>query len=521
MSLQLTTEGPCFVRPYRPDKGGVDFLGMRQVNLDMMTNCLPGFNNVTGYVRPFSVLSWIYWKFHQLSERTGAPRVTNKQLQIWKEKVETLFTWGHKLERVSGVPGTDAKPPNSGAVPLDFAAWKRNDTNTSLMAAVQYGPAAKTIDGLGFLQPLGGNFFQTVNEGVALAQALDVQLRRFDLLGELGPAKGTEKDALDLYPAWSVLRTPKKEREIFRRVFFDSTMIGEQSPLGKRSTTLQLAIDALRSARKPLSANEVRILMFRGRRGSKRTNLVDPKLKPMWMRWVVLQIRQCQRLAMEGLLSWFEMLLVRGSRDTDAVIQETLKVFEDHKRIFPLCSPGRALKRIQKNLSSLDEALQKSEFEPDFDPFRLMDEILRAVSNQSEQLAPYCLRSAFLCAAFTSLLQMEKSLKPELERGASDRLSLAFWTDTLLRWSDLKLEEFLRHFFEMLILSQHFAVAARRFDGQTQRLRISIEEDGLEFLADSPLIPSVTPDRLHTALSLMADCGLVGWDDSHPGYFAE
>jgi hypothetical protein len=72
---------------------------------------------------------------------------------------------------------------------------------------------------------------------------------------------------------------------------------------------------------------------------------------------------------------------------------------------------------------------------------------------------------------------------------------------------------FLRHVFENLILSQHFSVAARRFDGATQRLRISIEEEGLSFLADSPLIPSVTPDRLATALSLMADCGLLRGDE--------
>ena len=63
----------------------------------------------------------------------------------------------------------------------------------------------------------------------------------------------------------------------------------------------------------------------------------------------------------------------------------------------------------------------------------------------------------------------------------------------------------------------YFSVAARRFDGATQRLRISIEEEGLAFLADSPLIPSVTPDRLATALSLMADCGLLRGDEEN-GY---
>jgi hypothetical protein len=66
--------------------------------------------------------------------------------------------------------------------------------------------------------------------------------------------------------------------------------------------------------------------------------------------------------------------------------------------------------------------------------------------------------------------------------------------------------------------SKIFSVAARRFDGETQRLRISIEEEGLEFLADKPLVPFVTPDRLATCLSLMPDCGLLKWDDATNGY---
>jgi hypothetical protein len=82
------------------------------------------------------------------------------------------------------------------------------------------------------------------------------------------------------------------------------------------------------------------------------------------------------------------------------------------------------------------------------------------------------------------------------------------------------MKEFLRLLFENLILSQHFAVAARRFDGRTQRLRISIEEQGLEFLADDPFVPTVTHDRLRTALSLMADCGLIGTDPSEQRYFS-
>jgi hypothetical protein len=510
VSLQLGTDGPRFVAPYRPDKGGVDFLGMRQVNLDMMANCLPGFNNVTWYVRPFSVVSWIYWKFHQLAERKGAQQVTGKELRVWKEKVETLFTWGHKLAGTTGVPGTDAKPPGQGAVPLDFASWKRSPVNTSLMAAVQYGPAAKTIDGLGLLDPLGEGFYQTVNEGVELAETLDKKLCEFSLLDGLGRAKATAEDALELYPEWSVRTPSKREQKIFRRAFYDHEAVGEQTPLGRRSTTLRLAMEALESAGRPLAADEVRVLMFRG----KRLASVDPKLKRMWLCWVVLQVRQCQRFAMEGLLTWFERLLDEGCRDTDAVVRKTIMAVEGHEEIFPPDRPDRSLALIGKKITSIDSALRQSAAEPYLDPLRLTDEMRQAVTDQSDRLAPLCLRSAFLCAAFAMALRSEAQVRPELERGASDRLSLAYWTDKLLSWGAMELEEFLRHFFEMLILSQHFTVAARRFDGRTQRLRISIEEEGLALIADAPMFPSLTPDRLYTALSLMADCGMIGWDDS-------
>jgi hypothetical protein len=482
----------------------------------MMALCLPGINNVTRYIRPFSLLSWIYWKFYVLSEKTGG-KVTDTDLRTWKEKVETLFTWGHKLNSVGGIPGTDSKPPGKGYVPLEFASWKRSAQNTSLMAAVQYGPAAKTIDGLGFLEPLGRNFFQTKGHGVALAETLDVNLRRFDLLKDLGQATATAKQAERIFPAWSILEPSAAERRAFKRAFFDPSTVGDTTPIGRRSTTLQLALQVLNHAQRPLTPHEVRVSMFRGRLSSKQSGFQDPKLTASWLGWVVLQIRQSQRLALEGLLSWFEVLLVQGYRDTEEIVLKTLKAIEAHDSIFPFRKPGQALKVIQRRVSTLDQALAN---ERDLDPFWLMDEILQAIPDRSEELAPYCLRTLLLCAAFAQLLQEQGPAKLEIQRGGSERLSLGFWTATLSRCIDLELHDFLRFFFETFILSQHFAVAARRFDGQTQRLRISIEEDGLEFLADNPLLPSVTPDRLNSALSLTEDCGLIGWDESQAGYFA-
>jgi len=525
MSSELATQGPCFVRPYRPDKGGVDFLGLRQVNLDMMSNCLPGINNVTWYIRPFSVVSWIYWKFHQLSDQTGSGKATEKDLRVWKEKVETLFTWSHDTKGVTGIPGLSFEPPGSGAVPLDFSSWKRNATNTSLMAAVQYGPAAKTIDGLGFLFPAGRSFFQTVGEGIALAEALDRNVTCRDrnaLLKNLRPTRATAKQAEFLYDAWSILEPSKPEKDAFRRAFFNQTTIGEPSPLGRRSTTIQLILDVLARSRGKLDVAAIRSELLLGHFTVKRSRLETPKLTAGWLRWFVLQLRQAQRLAMEGLLSWFEVRLAdHGDRDTDAIVRETLKAIKDSKAAFPLeKTPRTTLMRLQRVLPTLQDALDKAESEAHLNPLRLIEKIEEMVKSHSEELAPCCLHTLFYCAAFSLLLQDRTTSKSELQRGLAERVSLAYWTATVFNWRDFEMKDFLRLLFENLILSQHFAVAARRFDGRTQRLRISIEEEGLEFLADDPFVPTVTHDRLGTALSLMADCGLIGLDRSQQKYFS-
>jgi hypothetical protein len=381
-----------------------------------------------------------------------------------------------------------------------------------------YGPAAKTIDGLGFLEPVVNKFFQTVGPGVALAEALDSRLRRFRLLKDLGLAQATAKQADAIFPAWSILEPSKAEQRNFRLAFFDRSTVGDATRIGRRSTTIQLALDVLKHSRRPLSPDEVRISMFRGRLSAKRPKVQDPKLRPTWLRWVVLQIRQSQRLAFEGLLSWFEALLVQGYHDTEEIVERTLKAIAAHDSIFPARKPGQAMKPIQRHVSNLDDALDD---ERNFDPFWLMDQALEALRNHSETLAPYCLRILLVCAAFTQLLHGHAAARVEVFRGGSDRLSLGYWTDTLRHCNDFELRDFLRFLFERLILSQHFAVAARRFDGHSQRLRISIEEDGLEFLADRPFVPSISLDRLDSALSLMWDCGLISWDNSEVGYYAK
>jgi len=51
---------------------------------------------------------------------------------------------------IRGVPGMGAAPKaQQEPYALEFKAWGRVSLNTSIMAAVQYGPSVKFPDGLG------------------------------------------------------------------------------------------------------------------------------------------------------------------------------------------------------------------------------------------------------------------------------------------------------------------------------------------------------------------------------------
>lgn len=510
----LGTEVPIFVAPYRPEQGGTDFLGLRQVNVDLMDECLPGFNNVSSYVRPFSVISWIYWKFHDLAAAAHIDEPDLPQQQVWQQKVEILFTWGHILNGVSGIPGTDSRPPRSGAVSLDFESWKRIPTSTSLMAAVQYGPAAKVSDGLGFIEPVPNarGMFRTTGIGIQLAEGLENSLLGRDtkkLLSSLLRATGTENDANNLFPGWSILTPSKKEKNAFQLAFFDRNASDLKDALGKRSSTLRLILSVLDHASYPMTVDEVRSAMFHklGRKSSG-----DGHDEVSWHKWLVLQVRQAHRLAMETILFWIEERLNHArDRETGSMIKRAMEVHALHPLILP---PGSTVKEVRKRLFpamplSLDALISSSRRNGDYSLFEIMDRILATIGDSTEEALMHAVRILFICAEYTDALEELGTVNKLLRHGGSERISLAYWRDFVRRCATLSFEEFLQLVFEQHIISQHLSVAARRFDGGTQRLRIAIEEEGLTPLIATPLPLRVTPDRLTTALSLMSDCDLI------------
>lgn len=509
---------PRFVKKYSPPQGGNDFLGLRVVNTNLMSLCLPGINNVTGHIRPFSVVAWMFWKAHQLATAAHIKSLTSADLQIWKEKVEILFTWSHVLHGVGGIPGTLSVPPGSGYVPLDFESWKRQAGSTSLMAAIQYGPAAKAPDGLGFIEQVKSGVFRTTGFGNQLAAALDRRLDgagRPKLLGSLGAASARSDEVKDLFQKWSVASPSERERNAFWSAFYSDSAIGQKSRLGNRSATVDLILRVLTATDFRVSEQQIRAALFYGMVSSSKPSTVPQHLTIYWHRWICLQLRQAQRLAYEAILGWLERYLMQKDEHDPATVSQFIeKLWTDNPLLLAHATQIDTIGRTFA-ASDLNSLLRRSKTDEQSSIFHLMDEIRRRFAAFDDTVVLYALRTLFICAEFTRALAQVGTVQPELNLGGGDRLSLNFWEGWLSRRGRLRPRDFITQVLEELIISQHLSVAARRFDGGAQRLRLSIEEEGLTVLAPDDLPLGVTPDRLFTVLSLMAECKKISLDKAN------
>lgn len=519
-------KGPHLLPEFDPGRGGVDFLGLRQVNLDLMAECLPGINNVTYYIRPYSVLSWIYWKFYENMKADAEDKPTAKEVIRFKEKVESLFLWGHQLNSVTGVPGLRSKPKEfeKGKASLTFKAWRRSADNTSLQAAVQYGPSVKDRGGLGFIHHVEGPFFQVTKEGTGLAQALDSSLqkrRAYSMLSDHQELFASQAQASELFESWRVDDQPsKREREIFAKCFYDEAKINDGDDVGRRSATLNLILTVLGNSKQPLEEEELRRSMAFQRLPNKKPIKLERGPEQCAKKWLLLQVRQAQRIAMESLLAWVEHRILNCHERSAAKIGQAMRdaLAESASEVFSRKTPASALATWLGKVKTLDEYVTLAMTDQQFSLFWLSRELERVVREQPDSICAIAMKVLLLMRRFGEWLAEDVLLKQQIGRGGTPRISLAYWCKVFDKNSDQPLEHLLSVLIENLILSQHFAVATNRFDGGRQRLRIILEENGLEALVERPWQPRITADRLVSALSLLVDCGLASYDSDSERY---
>lgn len=504
----MSDRTPDFVAPYVEPNSGVDFLGLRAVNLNHVFELLPGINNGTHFIRPYSVMAWTAWKFAEQLKASRRAESDYEVFRAFQEKVEILFTWSHALHNAAQGVGAQQKQPNAGLVaaqPLDFESWQRRG---SWMDPAVYGPSIRDEQGLGFLRQVHPGIYAVTEPGRRLADALDARLKHaqgYARLCSLTDFNCSATLAKSLYKAWNMTQPRQREQEIFAQALVDHDA-DPNSIAGKRLATVHYLLSALQSNQRPVTEAQLREqLTYGSRRQLERSGTVASNSQ-IRARWRVLQVRQAQRLALETLLRWIEGQVMHGSATHSSELVANLSTLlnADDDWLNAQLLQFEEAKGPQNSYFSRHARQNRAGI---LDLTGHLSDLL--LSGASNDVARHAVIILILCAAISEEFCNEALTTKHLRDGGTQRISLAHWQRFIANHRHAPTKTFLLRMIENYVLSQHFGVAASRYTEGSQRLRLSIEENGLVAMVAKPLLPAITPDRLGAILSLLSECKLI------------
>lgn len=479
---------PAHTSRYTPRPGGVDPLGLRQINFDLMDQVLPGINNVARHIRPFAAVTWAWRRAAECARESGKTRIAVSDLQDFVDRIEVLFVWSQFLRDPNAdLPGRDVLAPilTSGSYVFGGKEWRlrkeKRQYSTALSAPINYGPALKSLrwitphpDGTGAMIP---NL--SVETAVAAFESELAPYLGQPAFGKFGEVTVTEKQILEWSKPWALDRPTRAERQAMLNSF-----IAEQSPLREGAELIREVVAHLQSSDDVLAVR-------RAMCGTPTSFRPSANLESTVLAWRLLQNRQLFRLALEAMFHWSLQQLDGGSKTTKNLVSRFLK-------------ESGAATSTSRWLMNLDD---------DLNPADRIEGLRLALSQQPGRgQLPAVIRKSISAAL------SEAPSSPGLER--HDRLPLARARREALTYSAKPPDEFLLHVFESWIFGQHvyWAVGrgladARAQDKMILRLKVIYEENGWTLApgvsASNTNNPAATPDRLGTALSLLREAGAI------------
>jgi len=155
-------------------------------------------------------------------------------------------------------------------------------------------------------------------------------------------------------------------------------------------------------------------------------------------RWLLLQVRQAQRVALEGLLGWCETQMQNGTRsikDFHKALIEGLDGESWSKSGTATCAA--TLTSFQKPFGSEDKYHEACARGSDRCFFRLTDELFEALDEEASKAVEAAARLLIATLATTAWLKGgEEELRPALAHGGVDRISLSYQYEHFLRFED-------------------------------------------------------------------------------------
>lgn len=480
---------PGFTTPGRTKSGGVDPLGLRQINFNLMNEVLFGLNNVARHVRPFVVVTWAWRRARLRARALGKTTIGQDYLQDFVDRIEVLYAISQFLrDENTDLPGSQYLAPWLKDAQLRFegAKWnqrrKERRYSTALSAPINYGPGLKM---LGWIIP-DPDYSGVMIPNSAATPALDaleteiaaaLGHEAFNKFGQVTVATDDVRRWGDL---WALEEVTDMEATVMAKF-----LVGAAAPVSRRLGG-ELMLAAARHLR-TTDTRRVRAVM------TGPPSEFDPpdQLLNVRFKWRLLQVRQLFRLSLEAFFFWTMRELDGPKRSIDSLVNAFL---------YRVPSPFDALNTgewIRSLISPVDG------------PTELMNCIESELDDPGLDHLPHSIARGL---AF-SLTEKTPDLKQQPER-------LPIWRaqrEAQAR-SGSPVRDFVRHVLESWVLAQHtyWSVGSGLADARTGgrillRLRVILDEGGWTLTPGSRmgLAPRPTKDRLQTALSLVRECGLL------------
>ncbi len=486
LSASMTDE-PTVVARVRAMPGGVDPLGLRQVNFDMMDEVLPGLNNVARHIRPFVVLTWSWGRAIQLAQIRGNPTVAASELQDFVDRIDVIFVLSQILRDGNvDLPGRQYLAPMLAHSEFTFGGetWQRlrreRGSSTSLSAAINYGPGLKSLGWLipheryrGVLVPS-----HTVLPALEAFESAIASALKHPAFSSMDSVTVTRDEIATWAGLWTLDGFTGPEATVMREV-----LCGAGAPPGRR-----LGISLMLEA----SATNLDPVLTRAAMSGAPSSFEPPaELQSVRDTWRRVQVRQLFRLSLESLLYWTMLCVSDRVRSTDALVEAFLQQV-------PSELPAAVW------LTSLRSA--------DAGPIELMTRIQNACKEGQRADLPLSIAAGLACCLAESPGQ---STRPQLV----ERLPLARARAEFEARADAPVSDFVRHVIESWVLAQHAywsvgrGLADARAGSQRTllRLKVALDEGGWTPTRGARLggAPRPTADRLETAMTLARECGLL------------
>lgn len=484
---------PRIVAPSKTDLGGVDPLGLRQINFGLMDRVLPDLNNVARHIRPYVVMAWAWRRVRTIVETGNTMGASDAEIRDFVDRIEAIYAWSQFLnDPNTDIPGRQAMQALISEKSYCFGGseWeaRRNMRrySTGLISPLNYGPSLRT---LGWLLPVekGSGVFQPDPTLAPLLDKFEDAIRDelgHDAFNKFGAVNVKRKDACRWGPLWGLNDLAKIEKKtMFRR-------LGGIEANNIRRDGVALLIAAYSDLQKPQPSPEA----IRARMADLPESWENPSSRPAVSdEWRTLQVRQLFRLALESLLFWtIGVLLQRPMRSTQ-IAQTFLDAVKSTAELPRTADEWMLSVNAEGNPVDLLRQIQVESHRKPRDDKQLTTAIICALA--------FCLREA-----------------PDQSHAfeSADRLPLRRAKQDADAWKGLSPVEFLTRIFEVWIMAQHayWAVGrgladARSRGKQILRLKVVMDEGGWTLTAGTTKQgnpPEPTPDRLETAISLLNEC---------------